>query len=117
MEGDDTDGHIDQLVRFVTPRKILCPLVHQKNHSHYAILKQNYIQMEQYSKQYDLELIEFIHPPEIVISNCIIPASYMNFVFVNGAILLPSFGVKQDNQAVKILQSLNLGYKIEQIFS
>ncbi len=86
LEGDDTDGHIDMLARFVN-----------KNTIFYAV---EIIGQELKSKLKDFN---FVKLPEI--SCCDIPRNYLNFIFVNKAILVPIYNLPEDKEALKIFQN------------
>jgi agmatine deiminase len=88
MALDDTDGHIDTLARFVRPGTVMaaCPL---REDPDYGQLMQNREQLAA-----TLEVVDLPHPgmPDR-------PASYLNALFLNGAVLVPVYGCPQDEQA------------------
>lgn len=88
MALDDTDGHIDTLARFVCPGTVLaaCPV---REDPDYGQLMQNREQLAA-----SLEVVDLPHPgmPDR-------PASYLNALFLNGAVLVPVYGCAEDEQA------------------
>lgn len=96
LPGDDTDGHIDTLVRFCRPDT----LIYQGGVSHHLLT-----QLETF-KQADGRTYQLITLPAADLireDNRILPASYANFIFVNDGLIVPAFGVKQDEIARKRL--------------
>jgi len=93
LDGDDTDGHIDMLVRFANKKQIL---YYQKD------------KLENELKEAfpDRELIAVPTPDKREFNSDVLPQTYLNFIFVNGAILLPIYGVKQDSEAIELFQRL-----------
>jgi agmatine/peptidylarginine deiminase len=91
LQGDDTDGHIDMLVRFADKEKIL---YYQKSG----------LEKELKEAFPDRELIPVPTPDKREFNGEVLPLTYLNFIFVNGAVLLPIYGVKQDSEAIELFQ-------------
>ena len=104
--GDDTDGHIDDLARFVNPTTIVCAYEENENDENYPILKENY---ELLLKSVDqngekLNIIKLPMPGIVGNKNRRLPASYANFYVGNKTVLAPVFGHKNDKLAISILE-------------
>jgi agmatine/peptidylarginine deiminase len=99
LEGDDTDGHIDILVRFADKNKIL-------------YYKKSEMEKELKEAFPDRELIAVPTPEKREFNGETLPQTYLNFIFVNGAVLLPIYGVKQDSEAIELFQKLFADRKI-----
>ena len=108
--GDDTDGHIDNLARFVSPRTILCAYEEDERDEDHSVLRNNY-QILLRSKDQDgnrLDIIKLPMPSPIRRfvrgENCRLPASYLNFYIANSVVLVPTFQHGEDQLALRIIQ-------------
>jgi len=104
LRGDDTDSHIDTLARFVSKNSIAYVQCNNTNDEHYKELKLMQEELEVFAKEYHLKLIALPMTDPIYYEQERLPATYANFLFVNGAILVPTYGVKQDSEALHIFQ-------------
>lgn len=102
--GDDTHGHIDDIVRFVAPGKVVAVLetdTHEANyistHENLEILRSSTDASGRY-----LDIISLPMPRPVIFNGERLPASYANFYIANGAILVPTFGDKSDIEALNI---------------
>jgi len=117
VAGDDTDGHIDNLARFVNPRTVLCAFEEDVNDENHAILKENYEVLLQSTDQdgKKLKVIKVPMPPTIRSTvrgeKTRLPASYLNFYVANKVVLVPTFKHKNDHKALKIIQNQFPGRK------
>jgi agmatine deiminase len=110
--GDDTDGHIDNLGRFVNPRTVLCAYEEDEKDENHSILKENY-QILLKSKDQDgnkLNIIKLPMPPLnrrfVRGENIRLPVSYLNFYIANKVVLVPTFQHESDQAALKIIQDV-----------
>lgn len=106
--GDDTDGHIDDLARFVNPTTIVCAYEDDPNDPDYEALKENY---ELLTKSVDqdgnpLTIIKLPMPKVESDEGYRLPASYTNFYIGNTKVLVPVFDHPNDQKALAILQEL-----------
>jgi agmatine deiminase len=112
IEGDDTDGHIDDLARFIDAATIIACVEKDKGSPNHAVLDDNLGRLRGFSGPggRGFEVIE-IHLPEA----CevpgwrlpVLPASYVNFLIVNGGVLVPTFRQrKNDDRALGMLREL-----------
>ena len=111
VAGDDTDGHIDNLARFVNPRTILCAYEYDENDENHRALKENYDSLMQ-SEDQDGKKFKVIKVPmpSAIRSNVRgektrLPASYLNFYISNKVVLVPTYKQKTDRIALKIIQN------------
>ena len=104
--GDDTDGHVDDLARFVNPTTVVCAVEEDKNDENYAVLKENYEillkSVDQNGKK--LKIVKLPMPGRVGETEKRLPASYANFYVGNKTVLVPIFGHKNDEVALSILQ-------------
>jgi agmatine deiminase len=108
IAGDDTHGHIDDLARFVGPRRIVTVIEPDPNEENHAPLQEN---LERLRGMTDLdgsklEVITLPMPRPVVFGGQRLPASYANFYIANGLVLVPTFNDVNDRQALGILSDL-----------
>lgn len=104
LAGDDTDSHIDTLARFIDERTIMYLACEDKNDEHFLELKLMKEELEKFAKTYNFKLIPLPMTEPIYYKKERLPATYANFLFVNGAVLVPTYGVKQDKKALEIFR-------------
>ena len=106
--GDDTDGHIDDLARFVNPTTLVCAFQDDENDVDYDILKENYeILCGSVDQDGDkLHIAKLPMPKAVSDEGYRLPASYTNFYIGNEKVLVPIFNHENDDKALSILQSL-----------
>ncbi|HAK11038.1 MAG TPA: agmatine deiminase [Chitinophagaceae bacterium] len=104
--GDDTDGHIDDTVRFVNADTVLTVVESNKQDENHAILQHNLKQLQQMrllnGKQ--LNIVELPMPDAVVYEDQRLPASYANFYISNQHVIVPTFRCDKDDQALSIIQ-------------
>jgi len=108
MIGDDTDGHIDQIARFVNETTVVCALCDDPTDDNYGPTQQNFVELQQMSLQdgRPLEVIPLRLPRALFCDGQRLPTSYCNFLVVNGAVIVPQFGESADAEAIRTLQPL-----------
>ena len=107
IAGDDTDGHIDDLARFIGPRTIVMGMEDDPKDENYKVLRDNRTRLDGLRDQNGraFEVIEIPMPGVIEHAGQRLPATYVNFYFVNGALLVPTYRNKRnDKRALSILQ-------------
>ncbi|MEA1892385.1 MAG: agmatine deiminase family protein [Campylobacterota bacterium] len=112
LAGDDTDSHVDTLARFLDAKSIAYVTCEDKNDEHYKELKLMQKELQNFAKLNDLTLVKLPMPDAIQFKKERLPASYANFLFVNGAVLIPTYGVKQDKEALDIFKATCIGLDI-----
>ena len=101
LANDHTDGHVDNLARFVAPGRVAIPTA-AKSDPNTAIYKNAARRLADAK----LDLVTLPSPGEIVRDGEIIPASYMNFYIGNAAVVVPLYGADNDKAAVHAVQAL-----------
>ena len=102
LEGDDTDSHIDMLARFVSPNTIAYITCDEKDDIHYDELKK----MEKEIKSFGFETVALPWVGAKYYEGQRVPASYANFVIINGAVIVPTYNDVNDEEALKILRKI-----------
>ena len=108
IAGDDTDGHVDDIARFVNENTVVCAFEDNPGDENYAALKRNFELLGK-SKDQDgdrLNVVKLPMPGKVTYEQGRLPASYANFYIANKSILLPIFNHKNDKLAIGILQNL-----------
>jgi agmatine deiminase len=110
--GDDTDGHIDDIARFVAPNVIVSAVEDDPEDANYELLQDNLARLKQMTDANDRPFeIVTLPMPGIVGGESTdtrnldrLPASYANFYIANNVVLLPVFGHANDARAHETLQ-------------
>ena len=109
LAGDDTDSHIDQLVRFIRPGLVLAAVSYSSEDSNAEKLelqRQNLLGKSD-AQGRTLDVIPLMTPPPRLIQGRRVPESYCNFYIANEIVLMPTFGFREtDDAAAGILQDL-----------
>ncbi len=113
--GDDTDGHIDDITRFVNEDTVITVVEENKADDNYHLLQENLQLLKtmrlQNGKQ--LNIIELPMPKAVVYEDQRLPASYANFYIANKYVVVPTFrDDKNDTKALDILQGCFTGRKV-----
>jgi agmatine deiminase len=107
IEGDDTDGHVDDLARFVSERKVVTVLEDDSDDSNYEALHQNLERLKNMKiSGQPLEIVTLPMPKKIEREGLRLPASYANFYIANGVVLVPTFNDHNDRVALNVLAEL-----------
>ncbi|HJP93239.1 MAG TPA: agmatine deiminase family protein [Pyrinomonadaceae bacterium] len=112
--GDDTDGHIDDIARFVAPNVIVCAAEEDPDDANYEILRDNLARLKLMTDTTGrpFEIVTLPMPGVVGGTSTTtrvldrLPASYANFYIANNVLLFPVFGHGNDSRAVKTLQRL-----------
>jgi agmatine/peptidylarginine deiminase len=108
LEGDDTDGHIDTLVRFCSPSHLCYVRCDDPNDSHYAEMQRMEIELKTLrtasGKAYQLSPLPW-PSAKYNQEGERLPATYANFLIINGAVLLPVYNDRNDDKAIATLQA------------
>lgn len=105
LDGDDTDGHIDNLARFVGPRTVVAVVTSNREDPDYPALLDNRRRLDEFRDQRgrSLDVRELPLPDPVLREGSRLPASYANFYIANGVVLMPAFGLGTDAVAAGIL--------------
>lgn len=105
--GDDTDGHIDDTVRFVSEDTVIAVIEEKKSDENYSLLQKNLNQLQKMrllnGKQ--LNIVEIPMPDDVIWQDQRLPASYANFYIANNQVIVPTFCCKKDDQVLSMIQS------------
>ncbi len=106
--GDDTDGHIDDLTRFIGDDLVVTVVEQDPADENYAPLQDNLQRLRalRLSDGRPLRVVELPMPRPVLFGERRLPASYANFYFTNGKLLVPVFGQPSDDDALAILAEL-----------
>lgn len=104
--GDDTDGHIDDTVRFVNEDTVITVIEENKQDENYALLQENLADLKRMrllnGKQ--MNIVELPMPEEVIYEDQRLPASYANFYIANTSVIVPTFRCSRDERALQIIQ-------------
>jgi agmatine deiminase len=106
IEGDDTDGHVDDLTRFVDESTVVTVVEEDPRDPNYAPLKENLERLRGMRDQdgRPLRVVTLPMPPPMHHDGQRLPASYANFYIANGVVLLPGYHPASDALARDTLQ-------------
>ncbi|MDR2120586.1 MAG: agmatine deiminase family protein [Tannerella sp.] len=108
LAGDDTDGHVDTLARFCNAETIAYVQCSDRSDEHFHELQA----MEEELKSFltadgrPYRLVPLPMADKVVRDGERLPATYANFLIINGAVLLPFYGSDKDRSAQSALQSV-----------
>lgn len=104
--GDDTDGHIDDITRFVSEDTIVTVVEESKSDENYEPLQENLkaLKSMRLISGKPINIIELPMPAAVVFEDQRLPASYGNFYISNRHVIVPTFRDKNDHRALEILQ-------------
>ncbi len=107
IEGDDTDGHVDDITRFVGRNDVITVVEDDEHDANFEPLNVNLCRLKEMSADGDHPLV--VHPmpmpSRIIRQGQRLPASYANFYIANHVVLMPAFADANDNWASTILQT------------
>lgn len=105
IAGDDTDGHVDDLTRFVSPGRVVTVLPSDPGDRDLPVLAENRRRLETMcdAAGRGLEVVDLPTPGRLDSDGGPLPASYANFYVANSVVLVPIFGVDADTEALEIL--------------
>ena len=108
LEGDDTDGHVDMLARFTDRDSIVFQACTEPGYRYHTELQAMHRELQQFrtadGAPYRLRALPW-PAPKTLADGTRLPASYANFLVINGAVLLPAYGDPADDDAAAVLQT------------
>ncbi|NWG92524.1 MAG: agmatine deiminase family protein [Parvularculaceae bacterium] len=110
MKGDHTDGHVDNLARFIAPGKVACMKPTGKddpNAKAFAAIRKA-LEAATDAAGRRLEIVELPSPGRVTLDGKVAPASHMNFYIANHSLVMPSYGglTGEDETALECLEIL-----------
>jgi agmatine deiminase len=105
--GDDTDGHVDDLARFINPTTIAVVVEENIDDANYPALQENLRRLRLARDQNDhlFRIVKLPMPRMVEHSGQRLPASYANFYIANKIVLVPTFRDRNDRPALDLLQA------------
>lgn len=112
--GDDTDGHIDDITRFVNEDTVVTVVEEDMRDDNFLILQANLAELKKMRLLNDkqLNIVELPMPDAVIHDNTRLPASYANFYIANKHVIVPTYRCDKDQKAIEILQALFTGRKV-----
>ena len=106
--GDDTDGHVDDIARFVNDTTLVCAVEEDPSDPNHELLNDNLRRLELATdaRGRAFEIVTLPMPGEVLGRDGRLPASYANFLIANAVVLLPVFNHPNDARAIETLQRL-----------
>lgn len=98
---DHTDGHVDNLARFVGEGRLALPVAGE-NDPNWPV----YQQAADRARAFGVEVVPVPSPGRVLRDGEVIPASYMNFYIGNAAVVVPVYGAPDDDAAVAAIQAI-----------
>jgi len=104
--GDDTDGHIDDTVRFVNEDTVLTVIEEDKADDNYQLLQDNLAELTKMRllNGRQLNIVTLPMPEELIYEDQRLPCSYANFYIANRSVIVPTFRSKRDDKALQVIQ-------------
>lgn len=101
LANDHTDGHIDNLARFVGPNRLAIPVA-EENDPNWMV----YQDARRRAEAFGVEVVPIPSPGRVIHGDEVVPASYMNFYIGNAAVVVPIYGQPNDRKAVEAIGAL-----------
>ncbi len=118
LEGDDTDGHVDTLARFAPDNAIVYVSCNDKKDTHYTELKMMEAELKAFrtlsGSRYRLFPLPWPSAKYDSKDNRM-PATYANFLIINGSVLVPVYRDRNDRKALNVIRKAFPGFKVEGI--
>jgi agmatine deiminase len=105
IAGDDTDGHIDDLARFVSEQMVVAVVEDDPHDENYVPLRENLARLREMKiERRNIDIVTLPMPKKIVREGLRLPASYANFYLANNCVLVPTFADPADEVALSVLR-------------
>ena len=113
--GDDTDGHVDNLARFVSIDTVVASVEEDPADENHPLLQENLRELQHHGRKHSLRIVPLPAPQPIVQEGERLPAFYTNFYIANGLVIVPAFRDPGDRKAREILAGLFPGRRVVSI--
>jgi agmatine deiminase len=112
--GDDTDGHVDDTVRFVSEDTVVAVVEENKQDENYQLLQNNLdaLSAMRLLNGRQLTVVELPMPDPIYYQGQRLPASYANFYIANASVVVPTYRCQKDDKALQIIQQCFAGREV-----
>jgi agmatine deiminase len=106
--GDDTDGHVDDITRFVNEDTVLTVVESNPLDENYLLLQENLEALKNMRllNGKPLNIVELPMPSPVIYEDTRLPASYANFYIANAAVIVPTFRDVNDEKALEIIRGV-----------
>jgi len=106
--GDDTDGHIDDITRFVNEDTVLTVVESNPLDENYILLQENLVALREMRLPdgRPLNIVKLPMPSPVIHEDTRLPASYANFYISNAAVIVPTFRDVNDDKALEIIRGV-----------
>jgi agmatine deiminase len=101
LTNDHTDGHVDNLARFVGPNRLAIPVA-EENDPNWLV----YQDAKRRADAFGVEVVPIPSPGRVIHGDEVVPASYMNFYIGNATVVVPLYGQPNDRKAVEAIGAL-----------
>lgn len=101
LANDHTDGHVDNLARFVAPNRLAIPMP-EENDPNWLV----YADAVRRAEAFGVDVVRIPSPGRVMHGDEVVPASYMNFYIGNAAVVVPLYGQPNDDEAVAAIGAL-----------
>lgn len=108
IAGDDTDGHVDDIARFVDEHTVVCAVEEDPDDANFEPLQENLKRLRSMTdaRGNPVRVVPLPMPEAVSAGGERFPASYANFYIANEQVLVPTFGCAADSRALQILSEL-----------
>lgn len=104
IAGDDTDGHIDNIARFVSTDTVVIPVEPDRHDANFETLAENRRALELAGERLGIRIVDLPTPDPVFYDGNRLPASYANFYVGNRVVLVPTYRCPKDDDAVETLR-------------
>jgi agmatine deiminase len=106
IDGDDTNGHIDDLARFFREDGVVAAVETKRGDPNYQPLQENLKRLRSFRLKdgRQLDIAEILMPRPVIYEGQRLPASYANFYITNRSVIVPLYRCREDDQAMRVLQ-------------
>lgn len=102
LAADHTDGHVDNLARFVAPGVLAIPVASGADDPNAAV----YADARARALDFGVKVVDVPSPGLVTMGDEMVPASYMNFTICNAVVVVPTYGTVHDDDAVAAIRDL-----------